>query len=241
MQFTNSSHFLWMQILVCKALAQAGGRLESYDGMSKVISMVVVLMISVSFNSAFAVPGGYHNEGSNKGKAALTKNPLLLLFVITDSIALFSSIFSALLLSFSPESDLFVAAVAKAMKLMVVALVSLCISFMLGLSFVLSEGLAVLVYLICLGVFFLGCHWFWTKFPLLDLCFKISFPKSLSSFFGLFHPNSNQCSCSSKVGDGLIYQSRNSTRMGSWRTRWVEKARSSGIVSRLLRVSIFRR
>ncbi|RWR84856.1 protein ACCELERATED CELL DEATH 6 [Cinnamomum micranthum f. kanehirae] len=239
------------KILVCKALAQAGGRqglqkrdkvgtvprLKSYKGMSKVISMVAGLIISVSFNSAFSVPGGYHNEGSDKGKAVLTKKPLLWLFIITDSIALFSSISVALLLFFADigDSDLLVAAISIALKLMAVALVSLCISFMLGLSLVLSEGLAVLVYLICLGVFFLGCHWFWTKFPLLDLCFKISFPKSLSYFFGLFHSNFNQCLCFSKVGDGL------STRMGSWRTRWVEKARSSGIVSRLLRVSMFRR
>ncbi|RWR84858.1 protein ACCELERATED CELL DEATH 6 [Cinnamomum micranthum f. kanehirae] len=193
------------KILVCKALAQAGGRqglqkrdredkeptLESYDGMSKVIYMVVGLMISVSFNSAFAVPGGYYNEGSDKGKATPTKKPLLMLFIITDSIALFLSIFSALLLCFSSDTDLLVAAISIAVKLMIVALISLYISFMLGLSLFLSEGLAILVYLMCPAVFFLGCHWFWTKFPLLDLCFKISFPKSLSSVFGLFHSNSN--------------------------------------------------
>lgn len=196
-----------MQGLICKALRQFGGkrvfqrrdkrykepRIESYKGLSSAISTVAGLIMTVSFAAAFTIPGGYNSDGSDKGQAALAGKPFLWLFIMTDSLALFSSICVALLLFFAGlgDDDLLVAAISISLKLMAISLASLTLSFLLGLWLVLSKGLAIVVCLICIGAFFLTLHWFCSWFPLLSLYFKFTFPNKLLPFFSLYSTQSS--------------------------------------------------
>lgn len=256
-----------MQILICKALTQMGGkrsarrtnkgyrdpRIESYKGISTAISTVAGLIITASFAAAFTISNGYNGDGSNNVKATLSKEPLMWLFIITNSLALFSSICVALLLFFTGigDDDLLVAAVSISLRLMTISLISLALTFLLGLSLVLSKWHAVVVALICIGVLCLALHWMCSWFPLLSLYFKFSFPNNLFSFAyrrSCFNQSSaNQHSHSTvRMENGLTNQSTNieneSTQESHiWHSHLDDEARSSSFLSRLVGVTRFGR
>ncbi|XXG72470.1 hypothetical protein AAC387_Pa07g1560 [Persea americana] len=189
------------KILIWKVLSQMGGkrclpgkddrdkdpRTQSYKGLSNAISTVAGLIITVSFAAAFTIPGGYIGDGSNKGKATLAGKPFLWIFIITDSLALFSSTCIALLLFFAGLGDniLLLAAISRSLTLMAISLLSLTLSFLSGISLVLSKWHAVTVCLICIGFFFSLLHWLFSWAPVLFLYFQFSCESKLYSIFGL--------------------------------------------------------
>ncbi|MGV7959477.1 hypothetical protein PJP14_29690, partial [Mycobacterium kansasii] len=69
--------------------------------MAKIILVLAVLIATVSFGATFTMPGGYENDGRSKGMATLTKKLAFEAFLITDAIAMFSSITAALILIFA--------------------------------------------------------------------------------------------------------------------------------------------
>ncbi|KAJ8630266.1 hypothetical protein MRB53_023589 [Persea americana] len=218
-----------MQILIYKALTQLGGkrslrrtdkgyrepRIESYKGVSSAISTVAGLIIAASFAAAFAISNAYNGDRSSTGKAALARKPLIWFFVITDSLALFSSISVALLLFFAGigDYDLLIAAVSISLKLMAISLISLTLTFLLGLSLVLSQWHAIVASLICLVVLYVALHWLCHWFPLLPLYFKFSFPNKLFSCLGLSGSNESHSNQRSRSVDTMknepTYQSPN--------------------------------
>lgn len=190
-----------MQILIWKVLTQMGGkqglrpidkrngdpRTDPYKGISSIFSTLAGLIITVSFAAAFTIPGGYINDGSNKGKATLAGKSLLWLFIIADSSALFSSICVALLLFFVGIGDdvLLLAAISRSLSLMAISLLSLTLSFLSGISLVLSKKQAIVVSLICIGFFISLLQWLFSWAPILFLYIKYRWDKMISSFFGL--------------------------------------------------------
>lgn len=191
-----------MQILIWNALTQMGGKRalgrteemeaaperESYKGLSNAISTVAGLIISVSFAAAFTIPSAYNSNASKTGKSiTLTGKPLLWIFMITDSLAFFSSICVALLLFFVGIGDdaLLLAAVSRSLTLMAIAMLSLTLCFLLGIALVLSKWFAIVVSLFCIVFFFSLLHWLFSWAPVLFLYFKFRIANLLSAFFGL--------------------------------------------------------
>ncbi|RWR85154.1 protein ACCELERATED CELL DEATH 6-like protein isoform X2 [Cinnamomum micranthum f. kanehirae] len=184
------------KIVICTALIQAGAlrggrllhtqangayakimtapRIESYRAMSKTILVVAGLIITVTFAAAFSIPGGYNNDGLDIGMAVLRSRPAFWAFMITDAIALFSSIIVALLLIWAGigDTDLLVGTVSIATRLMAIALGSLTLAFLSSLWLVVSNWLCIVVLSIFILVLCLSLHSFCFQFSLLLLLFK---------------------------------------------------------------------
>lgn len=177
--------------MICTALIQAGAlrggrllhtqangayakimtapRIESYRAMSKTILVVAGLIITVTFAAAFSIPGGYSSDVPDKGLAVLRRRPAFWAFMITDAIALFSSIIVALLLIWAGigDKDLLVGTVSKATRLMAIALGSLTLAFLSSLWLVVSNWLCIVVLSIFIMVPCLSLHSFCFQFSLL--------------------------------------------------------------------------
>lgn len=54
--------------------------------------IVATLIVTVTFAAGFTVPGGYYSGGSHKGMAILGKKAAFITFVISDALAMISSI-----------------------------------------------------------------------------------------------------------------------------------------------------
>eukprot|EP00268_Persea_americana_P050997 TRINITY_DN5601_c0_g1_i2.p1 TRINITY_DN5601_c0_g1~~TRINITY_DN5601_c0_g1_i2.p1 ORF type:complete len:614 (+),score=95.00 TRINITY_DN5601_c0_g1_i2:36-1877(+) len=184
------------KIVICTALIQAGARrgerllhtqanrahaeditaprIESYRAMSKTILVVAGLIITVTFAAAFSIPGGYNSDVPDKGLAVLRRRPAFWAFMITDAIALFSSIIVALLLIWAGigDKDLLVGTVSIATRLMAIALGSLTLAFLSSLWLVVSNWLCIVVLSILILVLSLSLHSFCFQFSLLVLLFK---------------------------------------------------------------------
>lgn len=196
-----------MQIVICSALILAGAqrgkrqqdlegnrthlkpraapRIESYKAMSKVILVVAGLIITVTFAAAFTTPGGYDNNHPIKGPATITRKAAFWAFMITDAIALFSSIIVSLLLIWAGigDHDLLVGAISIATRLMAVALGSLSLAFLSGLWLVLPMWLCFAILLISIGIFCLSLLSFCSQFSFLVLFYKWNLSNCLLSQF----------------------------------------------------------
>ncbi|XXG73319.1 hypothetical protein AAC387_Pa07g2260 [Persea americana] len=149
-------------------------RIESYRALSKTILVVAGLIFTVTFAAAFSIPGGYNSDVPDKGLAILRRRPTFWALMITDAIALFSSIIVALLLIWAGigDKDLLVGTVSIATRLMAIALGSLTFAFLSSLWLVVSNWLCIVVLSIFILVLCLSLHSFCFQFSLLLLFFK---------------------------------------------------------------------
>lgn len=118
------------------------------------LAIVAVLIATVTFAAAFTLPGGYKNEdddGPQQGMAILAKKTAFKVFLISDAIAMVSSIAVTCLLicTGSLDHDIRVHSISTAMKFMCVALGGMVVAFAMGTYVVIVSKCMWLAIFIC--------------------------------------------------------------------------------------------
>ncbi|KAJ6797585.1 ankyrin repeat-containing protein-like [Iris pallida] len=121
--------------------------------MANNLAIVGVLIATVTFAAAFTLPGGYNNDdnSSEQGVAILAKEAAFKAFLISDAIAMVSSIAVTCLLIFtgSLDHDIRLHSISTAMKFMCVALGGMVVAFAMGTYVVVVSKCPWLAILIC--------------------------------------------------------------------------------------------
>ncbi|TYH06913.1 hypothetical protein ES288_A08G190800v1 [Gossypium darwinii] len=112
--------------------------------MAQIISVMATLIATFTFTAAFTIPGGFISDGPDEGMAILIKKSAFKAFVITDTIAMTSSMTAAVLVFWSSSrrsSESFMDSLPFAIGLTWIALVAMALAFVTGLFVVLSKNL----------------------------------------------------------------------------------------------------
>ncbi|XP_074562533.1 uncharacterized protein LOC141819058 [Curcuma longa] len=127
--------------------------------------IIAVLIATVTFAAAFTIPGGYKNDsGSDEGKAILSSKASLKAFLISDTVAMVSSLITAVaLINFGFLGDRvgWVQRLMYAISVLQVAIVSMGVAFASGVYSVIDfEWVAMVVITI------VACGAVWQLIPL---------------------------------------------------------------------------
>ncbi|OMP14213.1 hypothetical protein COLO4_00171 [Corchorus olitorius] len=104
--------------------------------MARTISVMATLIATFTFTAAFTISGGFKNENPDEGMATLISKPAFQAFVITDTIAMTSSMTAAVIVFWSSSrrnSDSFIDTLPFAIALTWIALVAMALAFVTGL------------------------------------------------------------------------------------------------------------
>ncbi|CAK7338357.1 unnamed protein product [Dovyalis caffra] len=121
---------------------EAIARTQTYKRMGHTLLMVATLIATVTFAAAFTLPGGFDNNlGPRQGVALLDSSKALKWFIITDAIAMTSSIVAAciIFLGVVINDGSYVYYLASATVLTCIALQSAAIAFLSGIVAVLPD------------------------------------------------------------------------------------------------------
>ncbi|XWS11163.1 hypothetical protein CRYUN_Cryun38cG0060100 [Craigia yunnanensis] len=129
--------------------------------MAQTISLMATLIATFTLTAAFTIPGGFKSGGEDVGVALLISKAAFQAFVVTDTIAMTSSITAAVIVFWSSsrrDSESFMDTLPFAIGLTWISLIAMSLAFVTGLVVVLREilWLAILVFVIgCAAPFFL--------------------------------------------------------------------------------------
>ncbi|GMJ10283.1 hypothetical protein like AT4G03500 [Hibiscus trionum] len=129
--------------------------------MAQMIAMMSTLLATFTFTAAFTIPGGFKNDNPDAGMAMLISKAAFKAFVISDSIAMTSSITAAVIVFWSSslrDTESFMDTLPFAIGLTWISLIAMAVAFVTGLFVVLQKTLwlAILVCAIgCAAPFFL--------------------------------------------------------------------------------------
>ncbi|XP_022732194.1 protein ACCELERATED CELL DEATH 6-like [Durio zibethinus] len=123
-------------------VAERGGK-KSRE-MAQIISVMATLIATFTFTAAFTIPGGFINNGPDEGMATLIRKSAFKAFVITDTIAMTSSMTAAVMVFWSSSrrnSESFMDTLPFAIGLTWISLVAMALAFVTGLFVVLAKTL----------------------------------------------------------------------------------------------------
>ncbi|XP_059650877.1 protein ACCELERATED CELL DEATH 6-like [Cornus florida] len=81
--------------------------MESYKDRVNTLLVVATLVATMAFAAGFTMPGGYNSsDDPHKGMAVLLENPMFHVFLISNTIAMYSSIIVGILLFWAILNDL---------------------------------------------------------------------------------------------------------------------------------------
>ncbi|XVF03991.1 hypothetical protein REPUB_Repub05bG0042000 [Reevesia pubescens] len=129
--------------------------------MAQIISVMSTLIATFTFTAAFTIPGGFLGGGPDEGMATLISRSAFQAFVISDTIAMTSSITAAVIVFWSSsrrDTESFMDTLPFAIGLTWISLIAMSLAFVTGLFVVLQKTLwlAILVCVIgCAAPFFL--------------------------------------------------------------------------------------
>ncbi|KAK6269809.1 hypothetical protein POUND7_006914 [Theobroma cacao] len=129
--------------------------------MAQIISVMAPLIATFTFTAAFTIPGGFVSDGPDKGLAMLISKSAFQAFVISDAIAMTSSITAAVIVFWSSsrrDTESFLDTFPFAIGLTWISLIAMALAFVTGFFVVLQKTLwlAILVCVIgCAPPFFL--------------------------------------------------------------------------------------
>ncbi|XP_029124418.1 protein ACCELERATED CELL DEATH 6-like [Elaeis guineensis] len=113
------------------------GEIHRYKTLAKNLAIVAVLTATVTFAAAFTLPGGYKSDSSpNAGNAILANRAAFKVFLVSDSLAMISSISVAiivLLRTGSLDHDIRLCSLITAMILMCAAVGGMLVAFATGI------------------------------------------------------------------------------------------------------------
>ncbi|KAA8524431.1 hypothetical protein F0562_010845 [Nyssa sinensis] len=112
--------------------------LDNYKDGVNTLLLVATLVVTVTFAAGFTMPGGYTNSDPNQGMATLVHKSSFHVFLISNTIAMYSSILVAIILIWAQWGDLslVVASLKLALPLLGISLTMVSISFMAGVHLV---------------------------------------------------------------------------------------------------------
>lgn len=125
--------------------------INRYRALANNLAIIAVLIATVTFAAAFTLPGGYkNNPGPDAGTAILSGTAAFKAFLISDTLAMASSISVAIILIYSGslDHDVRLRSLMTAMKLLWVAAGGMSVAFATGIYVAVApacEWLAVLV------------------------------------------------------------------------------------------------
>ncbi|KAG6495797.1 protein ACCELERATED CELL DEATH 6-like [Zingiber officinale] len=132
--------------------------INRYRALANNLAVIAVLIATVTFAAAFTLPGGYNsNAGPDEGMAILSSRASFKAFMISDTLAMASSITVALVLIYSGslDHDVRLQSLMTAIKLLWVAVGAMSVAFVTGVYAVVERDckwVAVLVALIVCSV-----------------------------------------------------------------------------------------
>ena len=122
--------------------------------MAGTLIVMATLVATVTFITAFTLPGGVQSEGPHQGMAVLTRKAAFKAFIVTDSVAMTTSMTAAVILFTSSWNDEkkkwnlhFIA-----LQLLWMSLAPMGLAFLTGLFTVLSHSMELAI-MVC----FIGC------------------------------------------------------------------------------------
>lgn len=122
------------------------------EDMAQNLLMMATLVATLTFTSAFTIPGGY----DDKGMPIFDTNLVFKAFVFTDTIAMTTSLTAAVLtfghIFYKNAGDLPMKLIVAAIVLLPIGLVSMLVAFMTGLWIVLSYNLALAITVCAIGL-----------------------------------------------------------------------------------------
>ncbi|KAK2639540.1 hypothetical protein Ddye_027335 [Dipteronia dyeriana] len=122
--------------------------------MAQTLSVMATLIATFTFTAAFTMPGGYTSDDPNKGMAVLITKTAFKAFVVTDTIAMTSSMTAAVVVFWSfwrSSRESFMDTLPLAIGLTWIGLVSMSIAFVTGLFVVLSHDMTLAIVVCSIG------------------------------------------------------------------------------------------
>ena len=122
--------------------------------LSSALMLMATLIATVTFAAAFTIPGGFKAEDPHKGMVVLGRNVAFRTFIITDTIAMTSSMMAAvvlLIMPFQANNKIRESSLEVSVFLLWLALVTMGMAFVTGLYAVLSELLPLAIVVCCIG------------------------------------------------------------------------------------------
>ncbi|XP_030456648.1 protein ACCELERATED CELL DEATH 6-like isoform X1 [Syzygium oleosum] len=116
--------------------------------------VVATLIAAMTFAAGFSVPGGYNNSEPDAGIATLLNKPMYDVFVICNTVAMFSSIISVVILLWRQinDSHAVLHALGKARLPLLVALATMSVAFMAGIYVTVSKRTWIAVVALIIGI-----------------------------------------------------------------------------------------
>ncbi|KAL5730264.1 hypothetical protein ACHQM5_003108 [Ranunculus cassubicifolius] len=177
-----SSQFSFQKILAAVALKSAGtprrqrrlffkrnvqdnvgdekATMETFRDRISTLVLVATLIITITFASGFVIPGDHNGEKGDKGEEAnQLLNTALHAYVISNTIAMYSSIVSAIMLIWAHLGDLNLLdfALRWSMLILAVALTMLAVAFAAGVYLVVHKFAWLATVVIVMSVVYLFC------------------------------------------------------------------------------------
>ncbi|XVF77616.1 hypothetical protein PTKIN_Ptkin14bG0060300 [Pterospermum kingtungense] len=129
---------------------------EKGQQMAKRISFMSPLIATFTFTGAFTIPGGFKNNGPDEGLATLISKAAFWVFVISDTIAMVSSISSAVITFWSVsrgDRESFMDTLPFSIFLTWISLIAMTVAFVTGLFVVLQKKLMLAILVCAIGGF----------------------------------------------------------------------------------------
>nr|XP_029124417.1 protein ACCELERATED CELL DEATH 6 isoform X2 [Elaeis guineensis] len=124
-----------LDLITCCLQKNQEAEINQYRAFANNLIIVAVLIATVTFAAAFTLPGGYKGDSSsNAGSAILANRAAFKAFLVSDSLAMISSISVAIILlrTGSLDHDIRLYSLITAMKLLWVALGGMFVAFATG-------------------------------------------------------------------------------------------------------------
>ncbi|GAB4854135.1 hypothetical protein Ancab_022718 [Ancistrocladus abbreviatus] len=159
----------------CQESVNTPSNLDNYKERVSTLLLVATLVATVTFAAGFTLPGGYNQDDPNIGMATLVKKRAFQVFVISNTIAMYSSILVAIILIWAQLGDLELIhfSLKYALPMLGVALTTMSVAFMVGVYLVVSHLHWLAVVVMVMGCIFLAV--------LLVLIFPLYSPSSIKN------------------------------------------------------------
>ncbi|XP_048137961.1 protein ACCELERATED CELL DEATH 6-like [Rhodamnia argentea] len=164
---TKYPALLGRAILITTGVPQSGGRdvrslRENAEWMKDQVDtrlLVATLVATVTFAAGFTLPGGYNaSDDPRPGTATMLHHRVFQVFVISNMLAMYSSILAVVVLLWGHMSDFYIAeqAYLTAGPLLLIALTGMSVAFLAGVTIAVSKLTWLALLLLSMAVFFLA-------------------------------------------------------------------------------------
>ncbi|XP_058219977.1 protein ACCELERATED CELL DEATH 6-like isoform X2 [Rhododendron vialii] len=136
---------------------EAASKMQTYKQMGHTLLMVATLIATVTFTAAFTMPGGFNNNpGPNQGEALLQSSESLRWFIISDSVAMSSSMVAACIIFWGSviAKETYLYYFVSATLLTYIALHSTAVAFTTGVTAVMPNQPYIRIMSHAVGMFF---------------------------------------------------------------------------------------